>query len=65
MVHTLINVNQIQSIVIGEIQNTIKITLLNGTRYFEEYTNSDEAITRFYELEKTTKQFILTDGKIK
>lgn len=65
MVHTLINVNQIQSIVIGEIQNTIKITLLNGTRYFEDYSNSDEAINRFYELEKTTKQFILTDGKIR
>ena len=65
MVHTLINVNQIQSIEIGEIQNTIKITLLNGTRYFEDYSNSDEAINRFYELEKTTKQFILTDGKIR
>ena len=65
MVHTLINVNQIQSIVIGEIQNTIKITLLNGTRYFEDYSNSDEAINRFYELERTTKQFILTDGKIR
>lgn len=65
MVHTLINVNQIQSIEIGEIQNTIKITLLNGTRYFEEYSNSDEAINRFYGLERTTKQFILTDGKIR
>lgn len=65
MVHTLINVNQIQSIVIGEIQNTIKITLLNSTRYFEDYSNSDEAINRFYELERTTKQFILTDGKIR
>ena len=65
MVRTLINVSQIQSIVIGEIQNTIKITLLNGTRYFEDYSNSDEAISRFYELEKTTNQFILTNGKVR